>query len=375
MHYIKQLDSLRAIAVLLVIITHWFPEGHPVNTYTSFFNGVDIFFVLSGFLITRILLENRKEAESLGNSKWHICKNFYVRRFLRIFPIYYAAIFVLFLLGPKTGTHIRENVVYFLTYTSNFYFIHRGKWEGMLSHLWSLSVEEQFYLLWPWLILFIRKKFLLPLIGLSILVGITGQFFYSELATFSCFDGFGLGALLAWAIVYRPDSLSRFYKPLLGLAAISCLLQVARGVNGGDRILLPSRTLTAFCTIAVIAAILLGKGKDSVLSRFVLNNKVLVFIGKISYGIYLYHLMVPLFVSKTLEWANEHLFPGLVVHNSYVMMVVDLCILLAGAYISWKVIEQPILGMKRNFAYQKLPAISKGEVRVISPAQAVSKAD
>ncbi|HET7898547.1 MAG TPA: acyltransferase, partial [Flavisolibacter sp.] len=219
MKYIKQLDSLRAIAVILVIITHWFPEGHPLNFYTGVFNGVDIFFVLSGFLITRILLENRKEAEALGTSKLQITRNFYIRRFLRIFPIYYAYILVLFILGPKTGTHIRENIPYFLTYTANFYFL-QHKWEGMLSHLWSLSVEEQFYLLWPWLMLFLRRTFVLPVILAAIGIGTACQYFYSDIATVCCFDGFGLGALLAWACVYNPDGLQRFYVPSCILAAV-----------------------------------------------------------------------------------------------------------------------------------------------------------
>src|SRR5688572_26501202 len=98
MNYIKQLDGLRAIAVLLVIITHWFPEGHPLNTYTSFFNGVDIFFALSGFLITRILLNNRIEAEQTGQAKTSVLKNFFMRRTLRIFPVYYLLITILFVL-------------------------------------------------------------------------------------------------------------------------------------------------------------------------------------------------------------------------------------------------------------------------------------
>ncbi len=113
--------------------------------YTSIFNGVDIFFVLSGFLITRILLENRTQAEEKQATKINLVKSFFARRFLRIFPIYYLVLVGLFILGDKTGTAIRQNYFYFFTYTANIYFFKIQTWEGMLSHLWSLSVALNFY--------------------------------------------------------------------------------------------------------------------------------------------------------------------------------------------------------------------------------------
>jgi len=373
MKYIKQLDSLRGIAVLLVIITHWFPEGHPLHDYTAFFNGVDIFFVLSGFLITRILLENRNEAENAATGKWFVAKNFYIRRFLRIFPVYYGLIIVMFLLGPKTSTHIRENVGYFLTYTSNFYFIQKGKWEGVLSHLWSLSVEEQFYLLWPWLMLFLRKRILFPVIVVSIVTGVLGQYYFSPLATFSCFDGFGIGALLAWAVVYKPESLKSTYVPALCVAAACCLLQVARVFSDSQFVPLPSRTLTAFCTAAVILGVLLGKAQSSIFSRAVLKNSALQFIGKISYGVYLYHLMVAYCLSKIFSSVNLRLFPISATFNSYLINVENFCLLIAVSYISWRFIEQPILQLKRNYAYQKTGAPATGRVYMAQPVSPATK--
>ena len=373
MKYIKQLDSLRGIAVLLVIITHWFPEGHPLHDYTSFFNGVDIFFVLSGFLITRILLENRNEAEATATGKWFVAKNFYIRRFLRIFPIYYGLILVMFALGPKTSTHIRENVGNFLTYTSNIYFIQKGKWEGVLSHLWSLSVEEQFYLLWPWIMLFLRKRFLLPVIVVSIVTGVVGQYYFSPIATFSCFDGFGLGALLAWAVVYKPESLQKAYVPSLWLAGSSCLLQAARVFSDSRFEPLPSRTLTAFCTAAVVLGVLLGKGQGSLFSKAILKNRALQFVGKISYGVYLYHLMVAYCFSKIFSAINLRLFPTATVFNEYLVNVENFCLLLAGAYLSWRFIEQPILQLKRKYAYQKPTTPATGKMYRTQPATPAEK--
>src|ERR1700754_2151344 len=154
MRYIKELDSIRAIAVLLVIISHWIPPNIPINILPNGPIGVNIFFVLSGFLITWILLENRKKTEELENTRGTVLKNFYIRRILRIFPIYYLVVFVLYIFSESSGTEIRSALPYYLTYTSNFHFFYIDKWDGILSHLWSLAVEEQFYLLWPSIMLF-----------------------------------------------------------------------------------------------------------------------------------------------------------------------------------------------------------------------------
>src|SRR5690242_17773107 len=114
MIYIKQLDAFRAIAVLMVIGFHWVPNRFGFIPLGPM--GVDIFFTLSGFLITRILLSNRKAS---GESRLTLIKNFVIRRTLRIFPIYYITVLAMALLLP----FIREHIAYYLTYTTNFLFI------------------------------------------------------------------------------------------------------------------------------------------------------------------------------------------------------------------------------------------------------------
>lgn len=365
MKYIKQLDSIRALAVLLVILTHWFPEGHPLNKYTSFFNGVDIFFTLSGFLITGILLENREQLAVSGKSKWAVFKNFYARRTLRIFPIYYLAITALFILGLKTGTDIRGSFLYFVTYTSNFYFYNNG-WDGMLSHLWSLAVEEQFYLLWPWLIILVNKKYLPGIIVLAIAIGIAGQVTFGDILTFSCFDGFGIGALLAWLLHYKVSWLEKIYLPSLWLAALCFLLQAVRVLSDSAVLLVPSRTLTSLCTFALINAILLRKGEKNIFSTSILQNRWLMQMGKISYGIYLYHLMVPYFTGKVLTFLNKQLpLPGATT-NIYLFAAENFLILLMVAYASWKLIEQPVLRYKERFGYNPTKPAEQEQVRVIA---------
>ncbi|MBO9572189.1 MAG: acyltransferase [Chitinophagaceae bacterium] len=357
MQYIKPLDSIRAFAVLLVIITHWFPETHKLNIYTGIFNGVDIFFVLSGFLITKILFENREIAENAGTTKGQILKSFYTRRTLRIFPIYYLTILCLYIAGPATGTDIRNSIGYFLSYTSNFYFFSAGHWDGMLSHLWSLSVEEQFYLLWPALMLFIRKEFLLPAILLFIFSGYTAQLLMhdiplNDILTFACFDGFGFGALIAWAFVYRPKLLPVFYKAGAWLAIIAVIFQVLRVVNEFSPVFLPSRILTSVCTAWLITMILLGLDKKFLPSRILLNNKAFLFLGKISYGIYLYHLILPNITSDTLNSLNSRLPHSIYKYNTYLIIAENFILLIALAFLSWKIIEQPLLKLKKRFKYQ-----------------------
>lgn len=374
MQYIKQLDSLRAIAVILVIITHWFPEGHPLHTYTSFFNGVDIFFTLSGFLITRILLGNREQTAAAGAGKWNVFKNFYARRTLRIFPIYYLTITALFILGPKTTTDIRESFLYFVTYTSNFYFYKIGAWDGILSHLWSLAVEEQFYLIWPWIILLANKRYLPWIMVLAIAIGIAGQVTTSDILTFSCFDGFGIGALLAWLLQYRAAWLEKIYLPSLWIAALCFALQAVRVLSESTIVIVPSRTLTAICTFAVINFILLRRRENGAFSTYVLQNRWLVIMGKISYGIYLYHLLIPHFTGKALAYLNSYLPFNPAPNNIYLIATENFLILLLVSYTSWKLIEQPVLKYKERFEYKPSEKpVEEKAVRVIRTEELTKK--
>ena len=354
MTYIKQLDSLRAIAVLLVIITHWLPETNKLNIYTGVFNGVDIFFVLSGFLITKILFENREWSALHQTGRQSIIKNFYIRRFLRIFPIYYIMLFLLYAIGPATGTAIRENFIYFVSYTSNFYFFFAGHWDGMLSHLCSLSVEEQFYLLWPWLMLYVNRKYLPHVILVSIAIGFGTQLFlrkndFGDIFTLSCFDSFGFGALLAWTFVYKPSVIKKYYLPLLYTSIGAFILQLFR-VSGQD-IFIPSRTLTSICTIWIITAILLKK--RFILSQIVLDSRILIFVGKISYGIYLYHLMIPHFTDKAVTSINNLLPSFTRKYTLHLVVAENFILLIVVAFLSWKLIEQPTLKLKGRFNYHE----------------------
>jgi peptidoglycan/LPS O-acetylase OafA/YrhL len=162
--HMPQLDGLRALAVLAVLAFHWIPGIGTLFGASLGELGVDLFFVLSGFLITGILLDAR--AVNPGENL-HVLRQFYLRRFLRIFPLYYATFVLLALLDIPP---FRDAFGWHLLYLQNFYqWVHgRGMWG---SHLWTLAVEEQFYLLWPFIVLFAPKTHLRFLLALPILVG------------------------------------------------------------------------------------------------------------------------------------------------------------------------------------------------------------
>lgn len=151
--HMKQLDGLRAIAVLSVLYYHFYSNALPFGIM-----GVRLFFVLSGFLITGILLQCRRLAETGGQSSLFTLRRFYIRRFLRIFPLFYLVLLVSAVINLQG---FRDGLWWHAAYLSNVYFAAGGN-AGATIHFWSLSVEEQFYLIWPWLILYVPRAWLPP---------------------------------------------------------------------------------------------------------------------------------------------------------------------------------------------------------------------
>ena len=359
MKYIKQLDAVRAIAVLLVMISHWVPPDYFINKLPNGPLGVDIFFVLSGFLIAWILLANRQKAEAEDLGKGTIIKNFYVRRTLRIFPIYYILISLLLIFHSYTDTDIRTSYPWYFTYTSNFHIYNQGTWYGVgiVSHLWSLAVEEQFYLIWPALMLFVNRKYLLHVIYGFIAIGIVSQILLfsdsmSSVLTPTCFHAFGAGAILAWIIVYHKERLPAFYKltKILGVIAFILLLSIAVkpewGVGGVFRVI--SSTLGIF----IITYLVYKAPSGRLRLGFIWNNKVLIFLGKISYGLYLYHNIIPYYTNKLVLKMGISVAGLLPYKMGYLLMIgINFVILLIISWLSWMIIEKPILGLKKYFEY------------------------
>ena len=364
MKYIKELDSIRTFAVMLVVVHHWLPESHILNALPNGEIGVNAFFVLSGFLISRILFENRKKINDKDSRKIHLIKNFVIRRTLRIFPIYYITIFLLLIFANFTDTSIRENIAYYLTYTSNFFFYSNQKWDGILSHLWSLAVEEQFYLIWPWLMIFMPRKWLPYTIIAFITLGITSNYFlpsmlaHDEMITVltpTVFDSFGLGALYAWILSYRPEFTSRIQGPVMIIGLLAFILMCIQVL--AFPFPFPLRTLISLFSLSAIVYCLTPR--KNWFFKKILGNNFLVELGKISYGMYLFHNIIPYMFNETL---------GKFIYSTYIPvldkiipqklsgeieLINYLLILLIISYLSWNFIEKPINGLKRLFEYQR----------------------
>ncbi len=203
--YLPQLDGLRTFAVLAVAYAHWIPANYHFNLPLGL-AAVEMFFVLSGFLITGILLRCRESLAHKEGTRLSVVNNFYLRRFLRIFPLYYLVLIIIFILNVPSA---REAIVWTTTYLSNFYFYAQGKFSPFIGHLWSLAVEEQFYLVWPWLIIFLPNRWLKPLFISTIMIAPVVRCILSFSAADSiqkfiptlpitCLDALGTGSLLAY---------------------------------------------------------------------------------------------------------------------------------------------------------------------------------
>lgn len=357
-----ELDGVRGIAILLVTLyrftKEWDPTAHWVlgfsETYSEFGQrGVDLFFVLSGFLITGILLDTKHARDYF--------KNFIVRRALRIFPLYFSALAVcLFILPPVLATNVfdlpRSNQLFLWTYTSNFYMTWTNSWcFGPLDHFWSLAVEEHFYLVWPAVVFFFSSKALIRIsLAMIFVVCITraavalNPEYALAVDTFSIFrcDALMLGAVLAAAMRngLSSDTVTAVSKHLLSVLIVACLVVVLAGY----RWLGLTHTLFGLLWVALLAAVV-TRSRSHRLSRY-LRSPWLQWLGKYSYGMYVIQLpvvtLLPLsWIASQMPWlGNASLF------LSVAYVVALFAATSALAFVSYHLLEKPFLNMKRFFS-------------------------
>jgi peptidoglycan/LPS O-acetylase OafA/YrhL len=337
---IAELDALRGLATLAILLFHW--RFHYVSAIKP---TVDLFFVLSGYFITTILLG------SVGHQ--HPLRTFYLRRSLRIFPIYYLAfaVFLVLRLFEQPHKHRLDGLPYFLTYTQ---FI-QGYWGGTyppfspaFGHTWTLAIEEQFYLFWPLIVLTVGRRGLLllatTLLMLPIALRVGGL---EPILLLTRCDGLLLGALLA-AVLTDREGLERHRSgyvtsfALVGLAALPTLFLPATG-TAWERVAsgtwLTRVNLIYACGVGLIV---LHAGLP-VLKP--LRARWLQGVGRMSYGLYLYHPPVFLVIAV----AGHRLG----IHRPVTLDLVKLLTTFGVAWLSWQYLEQPIIRLKGRFSYQR----------------------
>jgi len=371
---IKELDGLRGVAVIIVIALHIFKRAsyftnHPILLFitdltTVGWVGVDIFFTLSGFLITSILLRAKNQE--------HYFRNFYVRRVLRIFPLYYAAIAFILLFAPKLEAEFLNqlNVVLpvLLLYQQNWAMLFNSfHLTGYLGVTWSLAVEEQFYFIWPFVVFFLDREKLIKVsfgyIAVSIVARILGALFWGDLGKVSAFFAYGsfarfeemlIGALLAIFLAgegareyVRRYSLAVFVVSLSAFAALCfMMLPTLPHMEYANYPL----TIGGYTTAALFTTGLIGvfvtHPPQNVLRRL-FQNSILAFFGKYSYSMYLFHVTAGL-ILLDIFWHSE--LRGWKPYFLYIIATYAVTVLIS--LLTWNLLEKHMLGLKKYFEYK-----------------------
>lgn len=360
------LDGLRGVAILLVLMTHlWsYPTGHPtLNLLAAIgWSGVDLFFVLSGFLITGILWDTRQQPRY-----W---RNFLGRRALRIFPLYYLLLVFVFVVLPLGRTspellRAREDWWLYAAYLGNVALALSGWQLFMLDITWSLSVEEQFYLVWPWVVRKLTAPALILLcVALLVLTpalrlvarhafDLNGRWLLM-IPVFRA-DAFATGALLALLRRVPLVSPARVRQIALGVLGVLGPFVTMRVVRGEFLRNTPFVDTLGFSVMALVmgAAVALAIEPGRI-GRLLLTNRLMRFVGRVSYGLYLVH-PVALMIGGTLmaRVFGQPIDAGAGLGLAVAQLVVVSLVALAAAAISFRYIETPILSLKRYFAPER----------------------
>jgi peptidoglycan/LPS O-acetylase OafA/YrhL len=309
-----QLDGWRAFAVLGIIWLHWStPEWRGLIPFEI---GLYFFLTLTGFLITRVLLRERAAGEASGGS-WRLnaYREFQKRRMLRILlPCYSGMIFALILQAPDVQKHW---FAYF-GHWSNFHMAFLENWPSGTAHYWTLAIQMQFYLVWPLVIFLLPQRWLLGSFVFLILLAaiwrfLASQYFpeihHNEAITITALDYFGVGAILALAM-------SRGMQPgdkrLAILSKIAFLGYVVLSVCNKTGHTIPVFSYLQQTLVSVAFAGLISQtlaGFTGVIEK-ILNHSVVQYIGRLSFGLYLFHNLVPLLLGYIIPWLWHPFFDG-----------------------------------------------------------------
>lgn len=369
--HLPVLDGIRGAAISLVIVYHVVLFVH-IRTVVivdriafrlaeTGWAGVDLFFVLSGFLITGILYDAK------GGDGYF--QNFYARRILRIFPLYYGFLgFLLFIVPrlPSFGqfSSLRGDQIWYWTYLMNVEVALRG-WHRLsaVSHFWSLAVEEQFYLVWPWIVFVLNRRTLmrvcLGMVIASLCVRVALHAMHLPMAAFvltpARMDALALGALVA-LIAREPGGLGRLKNWAPATVASSAVpLAIVFLWGPGFEPFDPVVATIGYTLLAIlfagILAVAVTAPPGSIPGRL-FAHRFLRFLGRYSYALYIFHLPVILWTSRLIQPARIPSLAGSNLPALLLFVTVTASISLTAAVLSWHLFEAQLLKLKSLFPYE-----------------------
>ena len=353
--HIGALDGIRGLGVILVLFYHYgssagaFGLDNPILRLTGIgWSGVDLFFVLSGFLITGILFDSK--------GKKQYFKNFYARRTLRIFPLYYFAAIVIILIDMVWRHDLLggANPIWVLLYVGNFQMAIEGG-GSTLDHFWSLAIEEQFYLIWPLVVLSLSRKKLMMVAGAMIVVSpiIRTLMVMNETPDLAVYvltparmDGLAMGALIALT-VRGPRGIAPLvpWAWRLGSAAAAAFLFIVvmrRDFSNEDPFIL---TIGISLLTIMYASLLILALTFRPLSA-IMELPVMRWFGKYSYGLYVWHPIVNMIL---LHSPLTERFGEMSPAKGVLLLIMAFMVSVLTALASYKFLESPLLRLKNRF--------------------------
>lgn len=362
--YHPELDVLRLVAFLGVFFHHalsqdpshylrhglspaateWLLNAKEAGAY-----GVDLFFVLSSYLITELLLREHKSRGTFSISA------FYVRRALRIWPLYFTFLAVTVLLVPTILSSEQFGPIYivsFALFIGNWICASYGIPVSVAGPLWSISVEEQFYLGWPLALRLFGINHIKLLAVLMLALALATRVFMAAYdfkhpavwcSTLARLDPIALGAILAFSLRGGILRISNAFRFLIGTVALVSFLLVARYLGQDGPTSIATYTVTALASTLLLVAVL---KKDAPLLR-VPPFSWLVYLGRVSYGLYVFHLLALALIANLS--ATAFLGTSLNFERRFIL---SLLLTIGLAAISYKWLEQPFLRLKKRFTYR-----------------------
>lgn len=355
--YFAHLDVIRFVAAFMIVILHsyeawigWYGgegfifENQFIHQFIKNFGiGVDVFFLISGFLITFILLEEKKRF-----NKIHIGK-FMMRRTLRIWPLYFLLIgiapFLVKWVDSQTPNYLSN-----ILFIGNFEIMSVKTWIYPFAHFWSIAIEEHFYLVWPFLILLVPNKRLLPLFCLLIIASISFRlytfstsdnvWFEVFLHTFSRIDVLVIGAIGALFYSRKPFSFELNRSIRISLFLLLILILSINSMVDWDSLLKVG--FLKYSYIGIIAILLLDFNLNTKYKHYLPKKSIIHYFGKISYGIYMYGNILLIIIIKKIMWVFQFSSPWI-----FFSLVFSLSIIIP--MLSYELFEKQLLKLNKHF--------------------------